>query len=236
MQPQSYAPASYCPMLHFFAWFSSPSSQTRVPRHFLHPPAFFPAPRSLQFLYLLLGLQSPLTACARHTPALCSLVWPACLRSLRQSANPRTGCFSTVAVGCREADLWTGTEQQQVTPGSCSGVTACMRSAYPIDHISVSIVRWELLSLSITDVLLPNGMQITVGNLCCCTIDAESFVLPLLAVSSPLFEELLAEVNGEQDSAHTWGIKQLGVEGHIQRNKQEMNAHFPFFSMAAGST
>lgn len=89
-----------------------------------------------------------------------------------------------------------------------------MHSAYPIDHISVSIVRWELLSLSSTDVLLPNGMQVIVGNLCHYTIDAE-FILPLLAVSSPLFEELLAEVNGEQDSAHTWGIKQLGVEGHI---------------------
>lgn len=35
------------------------------------------------------------------------------------------------------------------------------------------------------------------------TVDAESFILPLLAVSSPLFEDLLTEVNGEQDSAHT---------------------------------
>lgn len=235
MQPQSYAPASYCPILHFFAWFSSPSAQTRVPGHFLHPPAFFPAPRSLRFLHLLLGLQSPLTACARHTPAPCSLFDLPGLRGLRQTANPRTGCFSTVTVGCREAGFWTGTEQQQVTPGSCSGVTACMHSAYPIDHISVSIARWELLSLSSTDVLLPNGMQITAGNLCHYTIDAESFILPLLVVSSPLFEELLTEVNGEQDSAHTWGIKQLGVKGRFQRNKREMNAHLPFFSVAAGS-
>ena len=43
------------------------------------------------------------------------------------------------------------------------------------------------------------------------------------------------EGNGEQDSAHTWGIKQLGIEGHFQMNKQDMNAHFPFFSTAAGS-
>lgn len=43
------------------------------------------------------------------------------------------------------------------------------------------------------------------------------------------------DINGEQDSAHTWRMEQLGIEGHFQRNKWEMNAHFPFFPMAVGS-
>ena len=88
--------------------------------------------------------------------------WPAW--PLRQSASPRTGCFSALAVECREAGLRTGTEQQQVTPGSYSGVTACME-VLSLDHTGVSVVRWEPLSLSSTDVLLPNGMQVTVWEL-----------------------------------------------------------------------
>lgn len=141
------------PILCFF---SSPSSQTRVPGHFLHPLAFFPAPWSHQFLHLVLGLQSPLTACARHAPTLCSIFDLCGLCSWRQSASPRNGCFSTVAVEYREASLWTETEQQLYVPN-------CLyRSAYPIDRIGLSIVRWEPLCLSSTDVLLLNGMQITV--------------------------------------------------------------------------
>lgn len=67
-----------------------------------------------------------------------------------------------------------------------------------------------------------------------CALTLRSFILPLLAVLLSL-RKLLVDINGEQDSAHTWRMEQLGIEGHFQRNKWEMNAHFPFFPMAVGS-
>lgn len=195
MHPQSCTHASYCPTLHLFAWFSSPFPKIRVPGYFSHPLPFFPPPWFLQFLHLLLGLQSSLTACARplvlYLTFLPSEPWG-------KVQVPELGVSGVlVAVECKETGWKLGQSNSRVSKVSLAALQGQYGSASFIDHIGVSVVRWKLLSLSSMGILLPKGMQIAPWELSLHYADRCRKFPPVLDVSS-LFEELLVEVNGYQ--------------------------------------
>lgn len=108
------------PYYAYLLCFLHPSPRLGFLDSFFHPLAFFPPLWFVQFLHLLLGLESPLTACAR-LPALCS-IWPSWPQPWGKVQVPELGVFSVlVAVECKEMGLKTGSGQQQVFAGSSSG-------------------------------------------------------------------------------------------------------------------
>lgn len=72
---------------------------------------------------------------------------------------PELGVFLQLLWSARKlaCELGQGNSMLPLFRGNC-----LYGRAYPIDHIVVSTVRWEQLSLSSTEVLLPICMQITV--------------------------------------------------------------------------
>lgn len=149
-------------MLYLLACFSSPFPQTSVPGYFFHPLAFFPPPWFLQFLHLLLGLQSSLTACAR-LPALYS-IWPSCPVSHEPKCKFQNWVVLVFWL------LWSARKQawklgQSNSKLCLAALQGQYGSAFLIDHTDVSVVRWELLSLSSMGILLPKAMQIAAWEL-----------------------------------------------------------------------
>lgn len=182
MHPQSYTHVSSCLILHLLAWFSS-SSQTRAPG------CFFSSSGILS-TSVIPAIPSPSTRTPVSSHCLCKAPSPVhhltfLASALRQSASSRTGCFwcsSCCGVQGNGLENW---------------VRAIASYRWQLFRASV-----EVLHLLITQVCLwwggscylcpasahfyQRAYRLQFGN-CPCTIDAESFLVSLLDVSS-LFE------------------------------------------------